>query len=227
MHADRDASPKAFESVVVVDDQPVDARLLASLSTAFGASRVRTAASLEAALDPQQNLSGRDLVLLEPALTGSLGLETLTRLRLLRPQVPVAVRSANSSGATIRAAIGAGIRGYFPKTMAPDLLIAGLQYVAAGGVFVPLEALGAVWEDERPFVPAGRGFTAGQTRVLGLLLTGRSNRQIAQELHISEGTVKQHLHVLYRALQVNSRAEVLAGAARGSIRHHQAPPEES
>lgn len=79
--------------------------------------------------------------------------------------------------------------------------IAGLQLIAAGGIFVPSEVLDSAL-DVHPAAIASRALTVSQTRVLNLLLTGRNNRDIGKELNITEGTVKQHVHALYRALGV-------------------------
>lgn len=214
--------PRSFQSVLVVDDQAgTDDAVTAILSSAFPGLAIRFAEDLEAALELAQALSTRDLVLLEPGLRGCFGMEVLTRLRTLFPAAPVVIRSSNASRAAIRAAFSAGVLGYFPKTMAPSLAIAGLQFVAAGGIFVPPEVLVEAGMDERLSHQANHALTASQTKVLRLLLTGRRNREIANELNITEGTVKQHVHALYRALGVTSRAAVIARVAWGALEQHE------
>ena len=216
-HAD-DLQPRGFQSVLVIDDQPRTEDVVAAiLSSAFPGLEIRFVEDLEAALELRQAFSTRDLVLLEPGLHGRFGMEVLTRLRTLFPAAPVVVRSSNASRAAIRAAFNAGVLGYLPKTMAPSLAIAGLQFVAAGGIFVPPEVLGDAGMDERLSHQANHALTASQTKVLRLLLTGRRNREIASELKITEGTVKQHVHALYRALGVTSRAAVIARVAWGAL----------
>ena len=210
--------PRSFRSVLVIDDQSADQDTVVSiLNSAFGGVEIRNATRLEVALELLQAASIQDLVLLEPALRGRFGMEALTRVRALFPQSPVVVRSSNNSRTAICAAFDAGILGYFPKTMAPPLVIAGLQLIATGGIFVPSEVLDRTLDVRRSTI-AGRALTMSQTRVLNLLLTGRSNRDIGKELNITEGTVKQHVHALYRALGVTSRAAVIANAARHNLR---------
>ena len=75
--------------------------------------------------------------------------------------------------------------------------------------------------DERSTHRANHALTASQTKVLRLLLTGRRNREIANELNITEGTVKQHVHALYRALGVTSRADVIARVARSALEQYE------
>jgi len=211
--------PRSFHSVLVIDDQRgTQDAVTAILSSAFAGLGTRFAPNVEAALE-QQVFSEQELVLLEPALRGRFGMEVLTRLRTLFPAAPVVIRSSIASRAAIRAAFHAGVLGYFPKTMAPSLAIAGLQFVAAGGTFVPREVLSQPEMDERPS-QQGKALTASQTKVLRLLLTGRRNREIASELNITEGTVKQHVHALYRALGVTSRAAVIARVAWGALEQH-------
>ena len=211
---------RSFQSVLVIDDQAATQDAVTPiLSAAFGLG-IRFAPNLEAALELRQVFSEQELVLLEPALRGRFGLEVLTRLRRLFPAAPVVVRSSNASRAAICAAFNAGVLGYFPKTMAPPLAIAGLQFVAAGGIFVPAEVLGEAGPDQRLSHQINQALTASQTKVLRLLLTGLRNREIASALNITEGTVKQHVHALYRALGVTSRAAVIARVAWGALEQH-------
>ena len=212
---------RSFQSILVIDDHPGSEDVVSAiLSAAFPGLEIRFATTLEAALELPQAFSRHDLVLLEPGLRGRIGIEVLTRLRTLYPAAPVVIRSSIASRAAIRAAFQAGILGYFPKTMAPSLAIAGLQFVAAGGIFVPPEVLSEPEMDERPS-PQAKALTASQTKVLRLLLTGRRNREIANELNITEGTVKQHVHALYRALGVTSRAAVIARVAWGALEQNE------
>jgi DNA-binding NarL/FixJ family response regulator len=220
--ADPRLQPRCFRSVLVIDHQTRDEDVLAAiLDSAFPESEIRFATSLEAALELHHAFSTQDLVLLEPGLRGWSGMHALTRLRTLFPEIPVVIRSSTVSRAVICAAFDAGVLGYLPKTMAPSLAIAGLQFIAAGGIFVPQEVLEKAWMVEYPSHPSNHALTPSQTRVLRLLLTGRSNRAIAGELNIAEGTVKQHVHALYRALGVKSRAAVIAGVARGALEQHE------
>jgi len=218
LHPADPLQPRIFHSVLVIDDQAgTQDAVTAILSSAFGGLGIRFAPNVEAALELRQVISEQELVLLEPALRGRFGMEVLTRLRTLFPAAPVVVRSSNASRAAICAAFHAGVLGYFPKTMATQLAIAGLQFVAAGGIFVPPEVLGEAGTLERLSNQTKQALTASQTKVLRLLLTGRRNREIASELKITEGTVKQHVHALYRALGVTSRAAVIARVAWGAL----------
>jgi len=218
--------PRSFQSVLVIDDQAGTDRVVATiLHSAFPGLEIRLAENLEAALELPQTFSTRDLVLLEPGLRGRLGMEVLAHLRTLFPTAPVVIRSSNAGRAAIRAAFNAGVLGYFPKTMAPSLAIAGLQFIAAGGIFVPPEVLAEAEMDERLSHQANHALTASQTKVLRLLLTGRRNREIASELNITEGTVKQHVHALYRALGVTSRAAVIARVAWGALEQQEVKEE--
>jgi DNA-binding NarL/FixJ family response regulator len=220
-HADH-LQTRSFRRALVIDDQTKDQDVvLAILGSAFPGLEIRFATNLEAALELQEAFSAQDLVLLEPGLRGRFGMDVLTRLRKLFPEVAVVIRSSAASRAVICAAFNSGILGYFPKTMEPQLAIAGLQFIAAGGIFVPPEVLEKSWMDAHPSHHANPALTPSQTKVLRLLLTGRSNRDIASELKIAEGTVKQHVHALYRTLGVKSRAAVIAGVARSAFEQYE------
>lgn len=104
-------------------------------------------------------------------------------------------------------------------------MIAALRLVAAGGVYVPPQALDFVAQVS-PFVSSARkqpvseepGLTVRQVDVLRLLLQGLANRRIADQLEISENTVKQHARAVFRALGAHTRSEVLLAATRRGIR---------
>ncbi|HVJ11632.1 MAG TPA: response regulator transcription factor, partial [Burkholderiales bacterium] len=149
-----------------------------------------------------------DLVLLDLGLPGCEGLEAVSRFRSKFPSVPLVVLSGTCDRASIIGAFDAGAIGYIPKTSKPDVMIAALKLVAAGGTYVPPEALeGAM---ERPDLD----LTRRQKDVLRLILKGYNNQRIATELAISPATVKQHAHAIFTALGVSTRAEAVIAAAR-------------
>ena len=98
------------------------------------------------------------------------------------------------------------------ETSKPDVMIAALKVVAAGGTYVPPEALESPDAKSR-----GLGLTDRQHDVLRLILKGYNNERIAVELAIAPNTVKQHAHAVFSALGVSSRAEAMVVAARRGL----------
>src|SRR5919109_300708 len=127
---------------LVIDDHPLIHEIMpAVLGKAFGEVAVRTEATLEAGLARAAAGEAPDLVLLDLGLPGCKGLDALERFRSQFPQLPLVVLSGDCDRESIRGALEAGAVGYIPKTSKPDVIIAALKVIAAGGTYVPPEAL--------------------------------------------------------------------------------------
>jgi len=143
------------------------------------------------------------------------------------PRSPVVVVSGESNPDLIRKIIAHGAAGFIPKSFTPEQLMAALHQVLRGEAFVPLAV-----QDSKP---SRAGDPSRQSRLLEVAiawpdlterqidvfrgaLRGLPNKEIARELAISDGTVKQHLSIIYQVLGVTSRAEAVSVAARRGIR---------
>lgn len=212
-------------NVLIIDGHPLVHEVLGAIArTVFGDVTLRTARDLESGLAVSRTDPKLDLVLMELVLSDcNGGIEALTRFRSLLPSIPVVVVSANDSRGIIRAAFKVGAAGYLPKTLPPKQMVAALQLIAAGGVYVPHEALGDDFpasgkKGSRLSVLDQLGLTDRQAEVLRLILRGHNNRNIARQLAIAEGTVKQHVHAMFCTLGVSSRTEAILAAARRGLR---------
>jgi DNA-binding NarL/FixJ family response regulator len=194
---------------LVIDDHPLVHEIIpAVLRKALGEVAVTTEATLEAGLAHAAGAALPDLVLLDLGLPGCEGLDAVARFHSRFPNVPLVVLSGTCDRASIIGAFEAGAIGYIPKTSKPDVMIAALKLVVAGGTYVPREALEAGMER------ADLDLTQRQKEVLRLILKGYNNERIAKELGISPATVKQHAHAIFTALGVSTRAEAVIAAAR-------------
>jgi len=200
---------------LVIDDHPLIHDIMrAVLQRAFGEADVRTEATLESGI---ASAGGEppDLVLLDLGLPGYQGLDALFRFRIHFPELPLVVLSAAVDRGSILGALEEGAVGYIPKTSTPEVMVAALKLVNAGGTYVPPEAL----EEPGKGAPRRRTFelTERQKDVLGLILKGYNNERIALELAIAPNTVKQHAHAIFTALGVSSRAEAVIAATRQGL----------
>lgn len=155
--------------------------------------------------------------------------EDLRWLRAHLAEVPVVLLADREDPANMAAALRAGVRGYLPTSIEPDVARQALALVLAGGSYAPPSFLLARERAEgdrsaaaaTPAMPCSRldKLTPRQREVLALLGEGRPNKVIAQRLAMCESTVKVHVRQIMRKLGATNRTEValklreLAGAA--------------
>jgi DNA-binding NarL/FixJ family response regulator len=164
-------------------------------------------------------------VLLDLGLSTTDGLETLERFRNAVPEIPVIVLSGDQEPRHIRAAIDLGAVGFIPKSHTSELMIAALRFVLAGGVYLPPIVLGDSLHRDPPaeITSASVSMAFGrlsprQQEVAELLLQGRSNKLIARQLALSEGTVKAHVSAIFQIIGARSRVEAVIIAAKSGIK---------
>ncbi len=160
-----------------------------------------------------------DLILLDLFMPGSSGLSDLVRVRDEAPGTPIVVISSLGDEATIRQAITCGAAGFVPKSSPKSVLLGALREVLAGRVYTPATRAPSVAAPPRRRAPADAEpesgpLTTRQSKVLALLATGKSNKQIANDLDISEMTVKAHMTSILRKLGVSTRAQAIVAFQR-------------
>ena len=165
-----------------------------------------------------------DLILMDLFMPGSDGFGLLLEVRELRPDVPVVVLSASEDPLHIEKAMERGASGFIPKSMQRDVILSAIRLVLSGGVFVPpqlmhwrgaaaeglLLPIGA--EESAPTLPGtkpGSLLTKRQMEVLQLMGEGRSNKEIARYLGLSNNTVKIHVTAVLRTLGVTNRTKAV------------------
>lgn len=102
------------------------------------------------------------------------------------------------------------------KDVDPEALAGAIRSVHAGHVLLQPELAAALLSDSGPHVPQGRGgtLTDREREVLGHIAAGRSNREIARSLHLSEKTVKTHVSNILMKLDVADRTQAALWAVR-------------
>ena len=205
----------AVSSVLIVAPHPLVLEIMTRVTqTEFPAAMIRVTGSLHEAQAIASCALTVDLVLLDLGMPGCGGIGALVQLRRAAPIPAVVVFSANEERPLVLAALEAGAKGYIPMTSSPALISAALRIVAAGGVYVPPQALadGSMGE------PTLVALTERQREVLRLIVRGLCNKEIAKELRIAKDTVKQHAKAVYAALGIRSRAQAARAAERWGIR---------
>ena len=150
-----------------------------------------------------------DLAVVDLNMPGPPGIEGLCLLRRRFPTLALVAISAQDDAATINQVLACGVSGFIPKTHAGDVVRQALRLILAGGTYVPQQALGAAATPAKPGAPR---LTPRQRHVLCRLLHGRSNKLIARDLALTEGTVKTHVAAILRELGARNRTEAVVRA---------------
>ncbi|MEV7543374.1 response regulator transcription factor [Streptomyces sp. NPDC089915] len=161
-----------------------------------------------------------DVILMDVTMPGTDGIEALRRLRDLGNPARVLVVTSFTEQRTVVPALRAGAAGYLYKDIDPDALAGAIRSVHAGHVLLQpevAEALLAAQDDQG--APAGRpgALTDREREVLGLIADGRSNREIARALVLSEKTVKTHVSNILMKLDLSDRTQAALWAVRHGI----------
>lgn len=172
---------------------------------------VRHAATLAQALEAAKGAMDASLVLLDLRMPGMNGLAGYRAMQKELPNTPIVIFSGDTNPDLIKASLQAGAAGFIPKTMRAPAMINALRLVLSGERYVPDLAMGG--DDGKSGVLDSGGtfsqLTPREREVLGLLVKGNSNKQIARHLKIEEITVALHLRSIYRKLNVASRTQAV------------------
>ena len=152
-----------------------------------------------------------DVVLLDIRMPGSGGLEILKRLREIDKTTAVIMVTTSREEKDVSLALRVGANGYLLKDMEPEKLIEALYKIREGETVVAPELAATLARVVRgePTAQSGRlsALTPREHEILLYIADGGSNKAIARQLGISDGTVKLHVKSILRKLDVHSRVE--------------------
>ena len=209
--------------VLIADDHPMVRDALAMAVRSLGPEVEVAEADCYAGVCTLAGGGAFDLAVVDLNMPGMNGVDGLRGLRSAFPTLALIVASGQDDPATIRAVLAIGVSGFIPKSEPSELVLQAIRLVRAGGVYVPARHLmlqradvdgmdGAAWRGGSAEHLPGHGMTPRQIDVLRLLMKGQSNKLIARELGLTEGTVKVHLAAILRALRVRNRTEAVVRA---------------
>ncbi|CAK7285727.1 response regulator [Streptomyces misionensis] len=160
-----------------------------------------------------------DVVLMDVRMPGTDGIDALRRLRELANPARVLIVTSFTEQRTVVPALRAGAAGYVYKDVDPDALAGAIRSVHAGHILLQPEVAGALLSQEETNSGQGRGgsLTEREREVLGLIADGRSNREIARALVLSEKTVKTHVSNILMKLDLADRTQAALWAVRHGV----------
>ncbi|MEN8178274.1 MAG: two-component system response regulator NarL [Pseudomonadota bacterium] len=212
-------SEQLIHTIIAIDDHPLFRKGVADLIDMDDSLRlVGEAANGQDGITLARE-KRPDLILLDINMKGVSGIETLRSIKLLNLDSRVLMLTVSDNEEDVIAALRLGADGYLLKDMEPEDILECL-HKAAGGKVVINDRLTqllaqALREEGKDSATPSPSLTAREQEILEKLACGMSNKQIAKELEISEGTVKVHVKNLLKKLNLHSRMEAAVWALRG------------
>jgi DNA-binding NarL/FixJ family response regulator len=211
-----------MRSLLIVDDHAVLRETLAEyFKGSIPGLEVFEAGDFAEALRVLDSGDVPDLILIDFRLPGDSGIAGIQKVVDRHPGVPVVLFSGAVTEAELEAARSVGIAGYIPKSFgARSVLDLVVKVSRDGSYFPPLSGSIARTLSQQGGKPSGSlvpTLTARQLQVLRGIVDGRTNKEIANDLGISEATVKEHVSRIFDILGVRNRAAAVASALRQAI----------
>jgi len=183
---------------------------------------VLEAENFSGAQDQASTAGELDLILLDLKMPGMNGFNGITKFAETYPDVPIVILSGHYNRKDVIAALDYGVSGYIPKNIGGMAMVNALRLVLAGEKYLPSEAFSDSGADEdesilspkspnapREVDPKFKTLTQREAEILGHLVEGKTNKEIARDLDLQEITVKIHVRNIYRKIGAQNRAQAV------------------
>jgi len=175
-----------------------------------------------------------NIILTDLAMPGDVWSNAIDKIHTQLPDTPIIILSALFDKETVQKTIGIGVSGYLSKTASHQDIIEAIDLVLSGGVYFPKGFLQTqtlktdfvadnLLQDIQATPPKNKHLSPRQHAVLECIALGKSNKQIAYELGLTEGTVKLYVTAILKILGVYNRTAAVVEASKlGLIKrtHH-------
>lgn len=187
--------------IVIADDHDMHRDIVKLILESHYPNTVISEASDYDSLDRTCTNQSPDFVLLDVCMPGMHGLSGVHDIIRAHAETAFLICSAVDSPILVRTMLSFGAAGYIYKSMTANELLASIDAVLQGDVYMPPE----IARD-----PNGTSLTRRQWEVLGLMCNGKSNKEIANALNISVDTIKYHISELLKILNAQSRVHAIS-----------------
>ncbi len=213
-------------NILIADDHPLFREALtyiveSSFSTFSEASKLtdQIETTVSHTVDYDETLSHLekkkiDWLFLDLNMPNSDGLNGLMYIRKNFPEIPIIIISANESPEIIQSCIATGVKGYITKSTLPENIEHAIHQILEGKLYSPIR------NDSNSSAAKNFGIeslTSAQLNILTHIGKGRLNKQIAQDLGITEATVKAHITQIYKKLNVKNRTKAALIAQQAQL----------
>ncbi len=218
MSNEQNATSKPTRILIADDHEMVRVGLRVLVDDLFPGVEVVEAFSFESARTALSGTAGCDLAMIDLNMPGMDGVAGVQALRQLHPDLRLVVVSGADSPEAMLGCLDAGANGFIEKAAPGRIVEQALALVLAGGTYVPQGAVSGNrvrGSAEAELGPGAAGhLTPRQRDVLRLLSLGKSNKEIARDLDLSEGTVKVHMTAILKAMGARNRGHAIVLASK-------------
>lgn len=209
-------------NIILIDDHSLFRSGVETMLTSLEPkTSIHGFASCTEAIDATKDPSSINLILLDYHMPDSNAPDNIQVVRENFENAKVVILSGEEEPTKIIKAIDSGVSGFIPKSSDPQVLVAALRLVLAGGVYLPEQVLryqsniksGMISEANNSSTMLEK-LSPRQMEVLMHVIDGKNNKTIARELSLSLGTVKAHLSGAYDCLGVSNRTEAVVIASK-------------
>ncbi len=197
--------------VLLVDDEPLLLESLEIILTIGGMEIAGMARDGREALGLLED-AACDIALVDINMQGMGGIELIGHLKRDYPAIKILVLTTFYDDATITKAIAGGADGYLLKDSGKDAILGAVSQIMGGQNVIDakvMQRLAALMAGQKSEPDLLREMTAREKEIATLLARGLSNKQISQELYISEGTVKNYISAIYDKTGIHDRAKLI------------------
>lgn len=149
------------------------------------------------------------LAVIDLRMPGVSSAADIGKIREMRPELPIAVISGSDDRNDMLACLAAGVHGYILKSSEDEEITEALSQIMGGQIYAPPALAESASSSSNKNAAPKASLTPRQKDVLDLLIAGKTNKEIARDLDLSESTVKIHVAALFRALDVRNRVEAV------------------
>jgi DNA-binding NarL/FixJ family response regulator len=213
----------SLSTVLVVDDAELFREALKAAFTQEGFDVVAVAGDAMAGIDLAREHEP-DLVMLDLLMPGMSGLDVLGTIVKASPRSRVVLLTASESSEDLLAAVKAGASGYLTKDTPLPRLVSAMRDVLEGGAAISpamggklFSALRDILRHQGAATVRRPGLTGREVEILGLVGEGKTSKEIADDLYISENTVRNHVRNILDKLGMKSRFEAVNWAYREGL----------
>ena len=197
--------------VLLVDDEPLLLESLEIILTLNDMDIIGKAKDGNEALDILKD-KNCDIVLVDLNMKGMGGIELISNMKTLYPDAKILVLTTFYDDKSITLAIGGGADGYLLKDSGKDAIIGAISQIMDGRDVIDkkvMQRLSALMSGKSKDMSIMEGMTRREEEICILLAKGLTNRQIADTLYISEGTVKNYISAIYEKTGIHDRAKLI------------------